>query len=88
MKEKLYEDLLDPSCAAAYVNEALLEGDEVVFKTAVADVIRAHGVGKVAKAAGVNRVTVQDAETGNTHIIYNVSFLVDGLRHRLCDASH
>jgi len=44
--------------AAAYVNEALLEGDEVVFKTAVADVIRARGVGKVAEAAGVNRVTV------------------------------
>ena len=58
MKEKLYEDLLNPSYAAAYVNEALLEGDEVVFKTAVADVIRARGVGKVAEAAGVNRVTV------------------------------
>ena len=47
MKEKLYEDLLDASYAAAYVNDALLEGDEVVFKTAVADVIRARGVGKV-----------------------------------------
>jgi probable addiction module antidote protein len=58
MKEKLYEDLLDPSCAATYVNDALLEGDEVAFKTAVADVIRARGVGKVAEAAGVNRVTV------------------------------
>ena len=58
MKEDLYEDLRDPAYAAAYVNEALLEGDEVVFKTAVADVIRARGVGKVAAAAGVNRVTV------------------------------
>ena len=58
MKEKLYEDLRDPSYAAAYVNEGLLEGDEVVFKTAVADVIRARGVGKVAKLAGVNRVTI------------------------------
>jgi len=58
LKEELYEDLRDPSYAAAYVNEALLEGDEVVFKTAVADVIRARGVGKVAAAAGVNRVTV------------------------------
>jgi probable addiction module antidote protein len=58
MKEKLYEDLLDPTYAAAYVNEALFEGDEVVFKTAVADVIRARGVGKVAEAAGVNRVTI------------------------------
>jgi probable addiction module antidote protein len=58
MKEDLYEDLRDPSYAAAYVNEALLDGDEVVFKTAVADVIRARGVGKVAAAAGVNRVTI------------------------------
>jgi len=58
MKEQLYEDLQDPSYAAAYVNEALLEGNEVVFKTAVADVIRARGVGKVAEAAGINRVTI------------------------------
>lgn len=58
IKEGLYEDLRDPSYAAAYVNEALLEGDEVVFKTAVADVIHARGVSKVAAAAGINRVTV------------------------------
>ena len=45
MKEKLYEDLRDPSYGAEYFNEALLEGDEVVFKTAVADVIRARGIG-------------------------------------------
>lgn len=58
LKDGLYQDLKDPAYAAAYVNEALLEGDEVVFKTAIADVIRAHGVGKVAAAAGINRVTV------------------------------
>ena len=58
VKEELYDDLRDSSYAAAYINEALLEGDEVVFKTAVADVIRARGVGKVAEAAGINRVTV------------------------------
>jgi probable addiction module antidote protein len=58
MKENLHENLRDPVFAAEYVNEALLEGDEVVFKTAVADVIRARGVGKVAAAAGINRVTV------------------------------
>ena len=51
MKQDLYEDLRDPSYAAAYVNEALMEGDEVVFKTAIADVIRARGVGNVAKRA-------------------------------------
>ena len=58
LKDALYEDLRDPSYAAAYVNEALLEGDEVVFKTAIADVIRARGVGKVAERAGINRATV------------------------------
>ncbi len=44
MKEQLYEDLRNPSYAAAYINEALLEGDEVVFKTAVADVVRARNL--------------------------------------------
>jgi len=58
VKEALYADLRDPSYAAAYINEALLEGDEVVFKTAIADVIRSRGVSKVAELAGVNRVTV------------------------------
>lgn len=58
IKDELYEDLRDPAYASAYVNEALLEGDEVVFKTAVGDVIRARGVVDVAKRAGVNRVTV------------------------------
>jgi len=42
MKEKLFEDLQNPSYVAAYVNEARLEGDEFVFKTALADVIRAR----------------------------------------------
>lgn len=58
VKEGLYKDLRNPSYAAEYINEALLEGDEVVFKTAIADVIRARGVSKVAAAAGINRVTV------------------------------
>ena len=49
IKEQLYDDLRDPSYAAAYINEALVEGDEVVFKTAVADVVRARGVGKLAE---------------------------------------
>ncbi len=58
LRERLYEKLLDPTYASAYVNEALLEGDEVIFKTAVADVIRARGVVKIAKKAGINRSTV------------------------------
>ena len=58
IRERLYEKLQDPTYASAYVNEALLEGDEVVFKTAVGDVIRARGVVKIAKKAGINRSTV------------------------------
>ena len=58
IRERLYEKLQDPAYASAYVNEALLEGDEVVFKTAVGDVIRARGVMKIAKKAGINRSTV------------------------------
>jgi len=58
IRERLYEKLRDPAYASAYVNDALLEGDEVVFKTAVGDVIRARGVVKIAKKAGINRSTV------------------------------
>ena len=58
VKDELYEDLKDPAYAAAYLNEALLEGDEVVLKTALADVVKAQGVQRVAKRAGINRVTV------------------------------
>ena len=58
IRERLYEKLKDPAYASAYVNEALLEGDEVVFKTAVGDVIRARGVVKIARKAGINRSTV------------------------------
>ena len=58
IRERLYEKLRDPAYASAYVNEALLEGDEVVFKTAVGDVIRARGVVKIARKAGINRSTI------------------------------
>ena len=58
IKDDLYEDLKDPAYASAYLNEALCDGDEVVLKSALADVIRARGVQAVAKKAGINRVTV------------------------------
>jgi probable addiction module antidote protein len=58
VKKDLYEDLKDPAYASAYLNEAMLDGDEVVLKTALADVIRARGVAEVARKAGINRVTI------------------------------
>jgi probable addiction module antidote protein len=58
IKGRLYEDLKDPAYASAYINEAILDGDEAVLKTALADVIRSRGVAAVARKAGINRVTV------------------------------
>ena len=58
IRKELYEDLKDPAYASAYINEAILDGDETVLKTALADVIRAKGVAAVARKAGINRVTV------------------------------
>lgn len=58
VRKRVLEKLLDPAYAATYINEALADGDEVTFKTAVADVVRAHGVVNVARAAGIHRVTV------------------------------
>jgi len=58
VKKDLYEDLKDPAYASAYIDEAIQDGDEVVLKTALADVIRARGVAAVARKAGINRVTV------------------------------
>lgn len=58
IKKDLYEDLKDPAYASAYINEAIQDGDEVVLKTALADVIRARGVAAVARKAGINRVTI------------------------------
>ena len=58
IKQQLYKDLKDPVYASAYINEAILDEDEVVLKTALADVIRAKGVSAVARKAGINRVTV------------------------------
>ncbi len=58
IEEQLYKDLRDPTYAAEYINGALLDGDEIAFKTAVLDVVRARGVVKIAKKAGINRCTV------------------------------
>jgi probable addiction module antidote protein len=58
IKEQLYEDLRDTAYASSYINEAIADGDDIVLKTALADVIRARGVAAVARKAGINRVTV------------------------------
>ena len=57
-EDELYEKLRDPEYAAFYLNEAFTDDDEVVLKCAIGSVIRANGVVKVAKKAGINRCTV------------------------------
>jgi probable addiction module antidote protein len=51
-KDGLNERLKDPEYAAAYLNAAQEDG---VFLLALRDVAEVHKIGKVAKAAGVNR---------------------------------
>ena len=48
----------DAAYASDYVNEFVRVGDGVLYKTAVGDVIRARGVVRIAKKAGINRSTV------------------------------
>lgn len=82
IRERLYEKLKDPAYAAAYLNEALLEGDEIVFKTAMADVIRARGVVSVAAKAGINRVTIFKTlkpETRTSFVTYHALLKACGI---------
>lgn len=57
-EEELYEKLRDPEYASFFLNEAFLDDDEIVLKCAIESVVRANGVVKVAKKAGINRCTV------------------------------
>lgn len=82
IRERLYEKLKEPAFAAAYLNEALLEGDEIVFKTAMADVIRARGVVSVAEKAGINRVTIFKTlkpETRTSFVTYHALLKACGI---------
>lgn len=58
IKRELDRDLRDPNYAARYLSEALQDGDEVVFKTALADVTRVCGAPRIARKAHINRATV------------------------------
>jgi len=50
--------LRDPARAAEYLMHALSDGDEMDFRLALADVVRARSVTHVAKAAGIHRTTL------------------------------
>ncbi len=65
-RETLLEDLRDPSEAAAYLNAALDDSDEM-FLVALRDVADAQQLSKVAEAAGIARESIYRmlAENGN-----------------------
>jgi hypothetical protein len=59
IKDQLYEDLKDPAYASAYINEAILDGDEAVLKTALCS-----------KGWHQSRYCIQNAETWHRVIIH------------------
>jgi probable addiction module antidote protein len=57
--EQRQDELLrDPARAADYLMHALNHGDEIDFRLALADVVRARSVTRVAAAAGIHRTTL------------------------------
>jgi probable addiction module antidote protein len=82
-KAGLNERLKDPEYAAAYLNAAQEDG---VFLLALRDVAEVHRIGKVAKAAGVNRESLYRALStqGNpTRETLGSILEVLGLEHRV-----
>lgn len=61
-RERLLARLKDPEEAAAYVNAAFEERDmPEVLLIALRDVAEANGIAKIARKAGINRVSVYKA---------------------------
>ncbi len=52
------KSLRDPARAAEYLMHALSDGDEMDFRLALADVVRARSVTRVAEVAGIHRTTL------------------------------
>jgi probable addiction module antidote protein len=55
----------DPELAAAYLREVLEEDDPRVFLIALRHLAQAHGIAKVAKAAGVERESLYRSLSAN-----------------------
>jgi probable addiction module antidote protein len=70
----LIEQLRDPEMASEYINIAIEEGDVAYFLHALGNVVKARGMTKVAKQAGINRENAYKAvsKEGNP-TIKNVS---------------
>lgn len=57
-EQRQNELLRDPARAAEYLMHALRHGDEMDFRLALGDVVRARSVTRVAEAAGIHRTTL------------------------------
>ena len=57
--KELLKSLKNPIEAAAYLNAALEEKDPTLFLMAYYNVVRAHGMKKIAKAARIHRVSLK-----------------------------
>lgn len=79
-QEHLKVQLLDPDFAAVYLAAALDEGDEHFLVEALAEVIKIHGVSKIASEAGIARQALYKmlSSEGNPSF-KNVSKLLDVL---------
>lgn len=54
-QKSLLETLKDPREAAAYLNAALEEGDNKLFLPAIKNVVKAAGVGNIARKTHLSR---------------------------------
>ena len=80
----LIEQLRDPEMAAEYINEAIEGGEVKYFLHALGNVVKAQGMSKVAKQAGINRENAYRAisKEGNP-TIKSVSALLNAIGLRL-----
>lgn len=76
----LQERLKDPEYAATYIEAAILENDSDFLQVALGDVIKAHGVSKIADITGIARQALYRmiAEDGNP-TIKNLNRLLDSV---------
>lgn len=83
-EDYLLRELQDPELASEYLNVAIEDGDIKVFLMALGDIVKAQGMTKIAKKAGVNRENAYRAvsKEGNP-TIKSVAALIDAVGLRL-----
>lgn len=79
-KNDLFERLKDAEYAAAYIEAALDENDADFLQVALGDVVKAHGVSKIADITGMARQVIYRmiSKSGNP-TIKNLNILLDSV---------